>query len=92
MSITALRRFSLKKLRISDGIFVILLMALSFEYVFLLHLIYSFSAIRGNTQSLFYAIISYPFLNPKLEFLKHKTKNLFLRSIEPFNFQREGFL
>ena len=53
--------------RISDGIFVILLMALSFEYVFLLHLIYSFSAIRGYTQSLFYGIISYPFLNPKLE-------------------------
>ena len=32
--ITALRRFSLKKLRISDGIFVILSMALSFEYCF----------------------------------------------------------
>lgn len=31
VSITILRRFSEKKLRISEGIFVILLMALSFE-------------------------------------------------------------
>ena len=35
---------------------------------FLSHLIYSFSVIYGNTQSLFYELFYELILNPKLEF------------------------
>ena len=39
---------------------------------FLSHLIYSFSVIYGNTQSLFYELFYELILNPKLElFFKH---------------------
>ena len=38
---------------------------------FLSHLIYSFSVIYGNTQSLFYELFYELILNPKLEFLYH---------------------
>lgn len=65
----ALRRFFRKKLRISDGIFVILLMALGFEYRFFSHLSYSFSVIYGSTQSFFMRETQPQALNPKLEFL-----------------------
>ena len=36
---------------------------------FLSHLIYSFSVIYGNTQSLFYELFYELILNPKLEYL-----------------------
>ena len=53
VSITILRRFSEKKLRISEGKFAILIMALNFDLMFLSHLIYSFSARYWNAQRFF---------------------------------------
>ena len=52
------RLIAIYKLRTSDGIFVISLMALSSEYCFLSHLSYSCSVIYGNAQTFFYAISS----------------------------------
>ncbi|MBU3854511.1 MAG: Abi family protein [Candidatus Paraprevotella stercoravium] len=59
---------------------------------FLLHLIYSFSAIRGNTQSLFYAIISYPFLNPKLEYYNLSDKALKKQIAQDLNVPQHLYL